>query len=237
MKFIAITDLHLDKSTAGADRFADVMTVLDAAVLKAQQERDAGHEVAFLFLGDLCDPNTVRAHRSVAALIAACAELNESEIDSFAIVGNHDVIEDGSGGHTLRALDASQHALVFDMPRDAYHLGVRIIALPFTASSHNYDPDAFIRSLEPDERPTVVIGHLNLEGITAGSETLDMPRGRDVFWPLDALADCFPDAILLGGHYHQRQLFKGVNIIGSAVRLAFDERNNQCGYAVIEIKA
>ena len=117
--------------------------------------------------------------------------------------------------------------------------GARLIALPFTATSHDYDPDAFIRAChkrhyDPKE-PVLIIGHLNLEGISPGSETTDMPRGRNVYWPMDAIKECFPTATVIGGHYHTPQEYNGVTIIGSMVRLRFDERDNTPGYIVVEV--
>ena len=83
--------------------------------------------------------------------------------------------------------------------------------------------------------PVIIAGHLNLEGITAGSETTKMPRGREVYWPLDAIRECFPDALVLGGHYHERQLYQGVQIIGSLARLTFGEEDTQPAFIEVEV--
>lgn len=249
MRLVAVSDLHLDQSTAGVDRFDDVKHVLDQAVEHAIEIKAD----AFAFCGDLTDPHTVRSHRSVDALAEASARLKAHDVMVIMIAGNHDVIEDGSGrtvldslkhmdiGHVItepcvRELVTESPVMVCGKPRiiDLCTL----IALPFTPTSHNYDPDAFIRSLTGDNRATgkvLVIGHLNLEGITPGSETTDMPRGRDVYWPLEALRELYPEAMLLGGHYHTPQVFEGVHIVGSAARLRFDEANNDPGFIVLEV--
>lgn len=241
-KIVVIGDLHLDQSTAGVDRFKDCYDVLMQAVEKAIEVKAA----ALIFTGDLSDPHTVRSHRAVAALAEAVSRAHHEGIWSVLLAGNHDVIEDGSGGSVMDALGWSGKCTLVKRPSfiplcDG-HKGAccMLLCLPFTPSSHNYDPDEYVRQCAARERPEpgmplLVIGHLNLEGITAGSETVDMPRGRDVFWPLQALQECFPDALLVGGHYHTAQTFKGVHIVGSAVRLRFDERDNNPGFLVLEV--
>lgn len=243
MKLIAVSDLHLDQATSGIDRFDDVSKVLTSAVDHAVESSAD----AFLFLGDLADPNTVRAHRSVDALGAAMFTLKSHGIPTVCLAGNHDVIEDGSGNTVLDALRWIDAGPVFTRP--SVHTLERpaklrngsgkkfvctIVALPFTPLVHNYDPEQFIRELPELTSPVVVIGHLNLKGITLGSESTDMPRGRDVFWPLEALHEKLPEALWLGGHYHTPQTFEGVRIIGSAVRLRFDERDNAPGFVSVE---
>jgi DNA repair exonuclease SbcCD nuclease subunit len=93
-KIVVLGDLHLDQSTAGVDRFADGSTVLERAVRHAQELK----AMAFVFLGDLSDPHTSRSHRAVATLARAVADLKKAGTWSILLVGNHDVIEDGSGG-------------------------------------------------------------------------------------------------------------------------------------------
>jgi hypothetical protein len=117
---------------------------------------------------------------------------------------------------------------------------VDVIALPFTPFCRSYDPAVFLREAAFVCRsPRVLIaGHLNLEGITPGSETLDMPRGRDVFFPIEEALATFGDrAILLNGHYHERQVYRGVQVVGSLERLGFGELRNEPGYLLVEVNA
>jgi len=63
-----------------------------------------------------------------------------------------------------------------------------------------------------------------------------MPRGRDVFWPLDALREVCPDALLVGGHHHRRQIYRGVQVVGAlAGPLVFGEEDLRPGYLVLEL--
>jgi hypothetical protein len=230
---VAISDVHGDVSTAGVDRFEDIVEVGDRSV---QHAIDIG-ATAHVFVGDLADPHTVRSHRSVAKLAEWRRRLHLKGILSIAIAGNHDVIEDGSG---VTVLDVLKHdgcgpvatqPCTFPVGPDCYAL-----ALPFCASSHNYDPEAIVRKLhENGTKIDIVFGHLNLRGIKVGSETTDFPRGRDVFWPTEVLRELYPDALLVGGHYHTPQVFDGVHIVGSAVCLRFgDEAGNHTGFSVFK---
>lgn len=242
MKFVCISDLHLDQSTAGVDRYEDGSRALDAAADHACKI-DAD---ALIFCGDLSDPHTVRVHRALRKLAEVVHRLMGEGIDTIMLAGNHDVIEDGSGGCILDVLSWGD-GFVLARPQvlryarssrtmlKGNHL-CNLVALPFTPTSANYDPAEFVRGMELDPKlPTLVVGHLNLEGITVGSETTEMPRGRDVFWPLQALRERCPDALLVGGHYHAAQVYQGVHIVGSAVRLRFDEKDNEPGFLVLEV--
>jgi DNA repair exonuclease SbcCD nuclease subunit len=242
MKLIVSSDWHLDASTSGLPRFDDVRAAVDEVVGAARRE----HVDAFLFLGDLCDPDTTRSHRCSAAAIAVALKCRAMSVASFWLAGNHDVVEDGFGTTTLSALRESEVATrIFEQPGVVSPFsGVSILALPFTPRSHAYDPAKYVEDVAKSGALTddkvIIIGHLNIEGITPGSETTDMPRGRDVFLPTAAIAKHFPKATVLNGHYHQRQSFDTrdgvvVNIPGSLERLTFGEERNEPGYLIVEI--
>lgn len=237
-RILAASDWHLDASTAGVDRFDDTAGAVDASVEAAiDLQVDT-----YLFGGDLTDPNNVRSLRATTTIIQAFRRLIAKGIQPVAVAGNHDVIEDGGRFTTLSPLNAAcPEALVAELPSmRTLKNGSLLIALPFTSTAYAYDPAEFIARcaglLDASNRglPTIIAGHLNLEGISPGSETLDMPRGRDVFWPMEAIAEHFPHALCVGGHYHAPQEYGGVHIIGSLARLRFDECSNETGYVVLE---
>lgn len=239
MKIAVVSDLHLDTVTHGVDRFEDGVAALNQAVDEAcSLEFDA-----FVFCGDLCNPDTHRSHRAVAAMTAACHTLQGFDVRVFVIPGNHDVIEDGSGGHVLMQLHASGLAHVYSQPTflepDARWVRVGrppelpLLFLPFVPSSHNYDPAQFVREHATDRR-VLVFGHLNLPRAMGGSESSTMARGRDVFWPLDAIREHLPNAVCIGGHYHRHQEVDLVTIVGSPTRLRFDEEDNFPGWLKID---
>ena len=241
LKLIISSDWHLDASTAGMPRFDDVKKAVESIVWAA---RTAKADM-FLFLGDLTDPDSVRSHRSVADAVNVALGLARLGIPSRWLVGNHDVIEDGSGDHTLMSIgelhrhdDVLGLIRVFDRPSvEDIEGGVMLVALPFTPRSHPYDPATYVSTLDaasPCGR-VVVMGHLNIEGIGPGSETTDMPRGRDVFFPVDAVQKRWPGALMLNGHIHKPQRFNNIYIPGSPCRFTFGEEHNSPGYLVCEV--
>lgn len=233
MKLLVTSDWHLDAVTAGLERFGDIDRAARAAVQKALEiEADR-----FVFLGDLCDPDTTRSHRAIAYAIAVERLMREKGLESWWLTGNHDVIEDGTGTSTLTPLKAAG-AKVFDSPAHFGQEGggVQVIVLPFTPRSHAYSPEDYVRScVDHGTRRMLVLGHLNIEGIGPGSETTDLPRGRDVFLPLTAIRERWPGAVVLNGHYHRGQEFNGVFVPGSLARLTFGEEDNLPGYLIVEV--
>ncbi len=246
MRILVTSDWHTDAMTAGIDRGPDVEEAVDETINAAIREKAD----LYLFLGDLCDPDGVRSHRAAAVGVRAAAALLREGIRSRWLVGNHDVIEDGSGTNTLAGIAAMYpiaadgDVVVWDspcsevipvLPAELDAGSVLLVALPFTPRSHAYDPAAFVEILPPHLGPVIVAGHLNIEGIGPGSETIDMPRGRDVFFPLEAVKKRFPKALMLNGHYHTRQTFNGIVIPGSLERLTFGEEKNEPGYLIVEV--
>jgi DNA repair exonuclease SbcCD nuclease subunit len=250
MKILATGDWHLDAHTAGVPRFDDVKRAIEQTVQAAAAEQVD----LYLFMGDLSDPDRGRAFAAAGyACEIATRLLLGWGIASVWLTGNHDVVEDGSGASTLSPLAGvarswsvvrgGEDLVVADGPLVLpCFLGrqVDVIALPFTPFCRSYDPAVFLREAAFVCRsPRVLIaGHLNLEGITPGSETLDMPRGRDVFFPIEEALATFGDrAILLNGHYHERQVYRGVQVVGSLERLGFGELRNEPGYLLVEVNA
>jgi len=245
IRILVSSDWHADASTAGHERFADVEVAVDETVEAAVQQR-CTH---YLFLGDLCDPDETRSHRAVALALRTALRLADHGIASHWIVGNHDVVEDGHRSHTLLALKALEGEVplkcsVHDGPTiarldDRPDGRVALVALPYTPRSHAYDPEDFIRRSDTFGircQHVVVAGHLNLAGITPGSETDDMPRGREVFFPIQACREVFGDrAVLLNGHYHRGQVYEGVHVPGSLERLTFGEAGHTPGWLILEV--
>jgi DNA repair exonuclease SbcCD nuclease subunit len=217
VRYLFISDLHLDARTAGVPRFEELsdsleLTCEQAAVLKVDQ---------IVFAGDLCDPG-MGAHRCVARAIRFA---EQAPVPSIWVTGNHDVVEDGTGASTLDPIGAAGYSVI-SQP-DVTCSG-EVLWLPFTARALAYDPSAIVeQTAEFGSGVRLVVGHLNLKGITPGSETTSMPRGREVFWPVDKIKACLPQALAIGGHYHKAQFYKGVEIIGSSARLNFAEEDSE----------
>lgn len=249
MRIVVSTDWHPDTNTAGYARFDDVDEAVHATVAAAVDLK-ADY---YMFWGDLItnDPVLDLMVRCICLAQDAARELERHSIPSFWMPGNHDVFEDGRGTTALDPI-ASSDPMQLPQPgrgRNMVHLvkrpnvyalaGGHVVFLPFTPLSHGYDPAEFVRSLFDDDSPhpevKLVCGHLTLEGIGPGSETLDTPRGRDVLFPIDLVKQRFPNAVLGNGHYHRRQVYRGVQIPGSLVRGTRAEADNEPGYLVLEL--
>lgn len=234
---VVSSDWHADAVTGGVERWPEVQQLALQAAKHAVELVGEAHRAVFVFAGDLCDPHSPRSHRAVDVAANVADYLGREGLRSIWITGNHDVFEDGSGEHTLMALRSVCGTKVFDRPHveELWEGGPELAALPFAPASHAYDPVVVVEEWAQLRRPPdVVVGHLNLEGIVPGSEAAEYARGRSVFWPLDALREHLPSAFLIGGHYHKRQRYQSVQIVGSLARLAHGD-GAAPGYIVVQL--
>lgn len=240
---IVTADWHLDAVTAGAERYDEILTAAHAIVDRAIHLADT-RDVVFIFAGDLCDPDPPRCWRAAAAAVEIAMRLESYNIPSVWITGNHDVLEDGHGSHTLMPLKALQRydgfrTIVVDEPKTVeVTCGVhpiQVMCFPYVARSLSYDPAALLRGITPRIPRHLIVSHLMLEGIGPGSEVKDFARGRDVFLPVDDLRKKFGDIPIVNGHYHTGQLYRGIHIPGSIARLTFGEATNSPRFLEIDL--
>jgi len=251
MRILGTSDWHLDAFTAGLARFDDVARSARGTVELAKRECCDG----YVFLGDLADPGP-RAHRASALAIELASDLARAGIWSRWLVGNHDVVEDGSGSSTLSPLAAVPGEI-----RDVDHLqrpidvwsdptlewlsdDVLAVALPHPARGRGYVPEEVVREEFgrrvgfEGARVVLIFGHLTVPGIERGSEVLDMPRGREVRYPIEAIRERWGDrALMLNGHYHRsyRRADGPVIVPGSLERLTKGEARNEPGCLILEV--
>lgn len=238
MKILHTSDWHHDARTAGVPRAKDV----EAAVWQTVRVAIDRKVDVYAFTGDLADPEDCPAAlAAVQFAIEIALHLRARKIMSWWMAGNHCVIEDGSGRTVLsplRALEPINEIAVFEYPyvlKDC--MGCTVCFLPFTASSHTYDPVEALKPAQALANPrTVVLSHLNVPGIVPGEETNEMPRGRDVWLPIQNID---PAWTVLQGHYHrqQRHVVDGriINVCGSLARLTFGEESNQPSFQIVEV--
>lgn len=243
MRLLLVSDLHLDWHTRGRPRFDDLAKAFSTIVPIAIEQK-----AIVFFLGDLCDPDrNLSPMRCVEFAMSIAVELADHDIASHWLAGNHDVIEDGSGTTTLtpfRALTSSayyrSHIFLHERPNiSQLGDGWNLLALPYTPLSHAYDPVEWAAHVQNDPTPLIVISHLMIEGIVAGEETTEMPRGRSVLLPLGMLTQRAGWTLILNGHYHQRRVtpegLRGRDVVipGSLGALTFSEENHQPGFLII----
>ena len=244
MKVLMTSDWHLDAVTGGAERFDDLERAVNASVAYAIEQ----HVDLYLFLGDLCDPDPHTNARCVSFAVEVARRLAANGICSRWLVGNHDVIEDGSGFNVLMPIAAASSWPATDAPSmfQVYHsptvevfesLDLAIVALPFTPRCETYDPTTFLEGLEGDPLPkhVIVLSHLNVPGIVPESETKEMPRGRDVWLPVRVLKNVLGSAVFVAnGHYHRPQKTDdGVHVVGSLEQLTFGEEGQSKGWLMV----
>lgn len=247
-KLLLTGDWHVDWVTAGVARLPDLQQAVKATIRSAIEAKCTD----YVFLGDLANPEGV--NEATCLIIEAVWTLVQHDIDVHLIPGNHDVVENGAGTTTLSPLAVAAMAInqfarrgenpdigeviVCERPK-LYEIGpYNWLALPYTPHSHTYDPEAFVREHKKQlaQKPTIAYGHLMFDGITPGVETTDMPRGRDILFPLDELKRrCKGGLFMANGHYHERQVYSGVQIPGSLERLTFGEEHNTPGWLIVEV--
>lgn len=247
MRMLITSDWHGDSFTAGLARFDDVARSARATVDLARRERCDG----YVFLGDLSDPGP-RAHRCSALAIELDHELDRAGIWRRWLVGNHDVVEDGTGSSTMSSLASHCRGFrnemarvwsdpLWEHPGRVAESGVFVVALPHPARGRAYEPAEYVRGCDlPDEhaRTVFVFGHLTVPGIEPGSEVLDMPRGREVRYPVEAIRERWGDrALMFNGHYHRsyRRSESPVVVPGSLERLTRGEAGNAPGCLIVEV--
>jgi DNA repair exonuclease SbcCD nuclease subunit len=238
MKLLITSDWHLDFYTAGLERHHDVAAAVEYTVEKAEAEK-VDH---YLFLGDLADPG-VPAIAAVTWALWTAGKLARKGIESWWLAGNHDVIEDGRGTTTLSPLAAAgiEGVTVCEKPGhfSLQTAAIDLITLPYQARSSPTweDPEHAVAKAREHgtARVCIVAGHLMLPGMHPGSESTDMPRGRDIHFPL-AAAKVIPGVQLFNGHYHRQQVTPdGVQIPGSLARLTFGEEQNTPAFLIVEL--
>lgn len=245
MRIVVVGDLHLDAVTMGVARFDEIVRALDETVDCAIQ---TGADL-WVQLGDVFDPDAGPvAYRALRELVRVVGRLRNADVPVAFVAGNHDVVEDGTGTTTLSPLAYLEgndtpglpHVDVFDRPGvfrvDAKGGGRRtIVSLPYTATSHAYDPEEFVDRKLEGTRDAIVLGHLVVPGVSPGEEAVEFARGRDVFFPTEA---CLRNrvALMLQGHHHLRQTTgDGVMIPGALSRLTFGEESYKPGFLICEV--
>lgn len=238
------TDWHGDRDTLGVSRTSEVRDAVKQSVAHAIEI----NADAYLFAGDLADPDSGGAtFRAQEIAIEAAHELSDHGIRSIWIAGNHDVNEDGTGATCLSPLAAIERSrgckellYVAETPRVVdLSEDLAVMCLPYVPISHGYSPSEYARGIfgsgertDIDQR-IITLSHLMIPGVVLGEETTEMPRGRDVAFPL---AETARAVVRINGHYHTRQTTaEGILIPGALCRFTFGDERSEPGYLVIDL--
>lgn len=229
---VVISDLHLDHVTQGISRLPEV----EAAVLQSVAHAVAIKASAWLFLGDAMDPDAgAKVFDCLRVLFHAAEALRQAGIPVVMLAGNHDVVVDGSEATTLTPFRHSAGVHLLERPSVLELPDLPpMAAFPFAASSHSYDPETAFDALDG----YVTLSHLNVAGVQPGEETKEIPRGREVMFPITKTTKAL---LRLQGHYHRQQAFDPgddgppILIPGAPCRLTHSEEGHEPGYLVVGV--
>lgn len=244
MKIVAVSDLHFDAVTAGVSRFDEVQRSFRAAVARACEWANL-----FVFAGDACDPDNGSASiRAIAELCRGAGVLKQAKVPSVWVAGNHDVIEDSLGTTVLDPVQAPfEYRDVYVATKPNWTTldgGGSVLMLPYLeARRHDAYEEFWLQrnSFEflAKQRPIIVVSHFTkIEGVTLGSESTHMARGRGVPLPVEELKKIAPD-VILQGHFHKPGAYNvdgmKVHVIGSPEAFTFGEDGQRAKWLEIEV--
>ncbi len=246
---VIISDLHGDARAHGKPRFEEFERVTRRAAMVAIERKAA----AFLFLGDLCDPDSgAVVFRCQHVLADAALQCAQNGVHVVLVAGNHDVCGDGLGTTTLTPLWFLENLAtpegwgvvrVVEQPR-TFQLGHLVVhALPYTEPRKSVDLDAHVRSVGAERRfpgrKNVVLFHGSIPGLVPGEEATEMPRGREVVLPARAIRESIPRPHVFCGHVHKRQWFEceGLRglVVGAAMAMSHGEEDHDPGFVCVTI--
>lgn len=248
MRVVAVSDVHGDAVTAGVRRFDEVQRSMLDAMGEAIREK-AG---AFVFCGDLTDPDSgLVLVQCLGLALFVARQLERHGVTSIWIAGNHDVGNDGEGTTTIDPLSAlassdltpgAARVYVATQPATFIVRGVEFTCLPYPSVATAYDPARAVEGCKTRIGPLVILSHLSVRGIIPGEESAEMPRGRDVWFPEDAVAEIarVRPTLVLQGHFHRRQVFTTksglpIQIVGSIATFSHGEDRGVPGYVVVDV--
>jgi DNA repair exonuclease SbcCD nuclease subunit len=243
VRVVVVSDAHHDWVTSGVARAEEVERALWQSVEVAREQRAA----AWVFAGDMCDPDDVSSVLRAGELAVALATELARFTRSVWLTGNHDVLEDGRETSTLQPLRGMGHGVnLFVRPGLFLTDGLIVVALPYVATAGAYDPIAIVKQAAQGARlaqpdwPMLVVGHLSVPGVQPGEEVKELARGRDVVLPLAEIAKLPGRVTVVNGHYHRAQVFHSpegvdVHVPGSLVRLTHGEEAHEPSILVLDL--
>lgn len=230
----------IDPKTGLASRLVDFFKTFDLIVDTAIKESVD----CVLFAGDMYktrDPSPTE-QRGVSERIK---KLTKSGIPLVLVVGNHDTPNTDGKANTLDIYSALEvdNVTVIRKPQwinlSTKSGQLQVVGLPWL---HNRDfkflGERVVSMYEKLEKaiPSVVVGHLEVEGALFGSEK-GLTVGSDVTTPLAILTDRRLDYVALG-HIHKHQILAKNPLViysGSPQRIDFGEEKEEKGFIMVEI--
>jgi DNA repair exonuclease SbcCD nuclease subunit len=244
MKFVTVSDLHLDWVTDGVPRFDDIAGQVEDVATYCLS--DPAEDV-FVCLGDITNPNSPATLRSISWVASFATRLALNGFRSIWVAGNHDTADDGYGTTTLSPLrDINPLVTVCEVPRviRIARTGsddLVVFGLPYPGVGATHRAREMMNDLSGESIPHIILSHLTLPGMHPGSETTAMPRGPDVQLPLDECRRLQENhrTVVVNGHYHAGGVhnIEGLEvwIPGAVAKLTHGEEKNSPGFLEIVV--
>ncbi|KKS65263.1 hypothetical protein A3A14_01245 [Candidatus Daviesbacteria bacterium RIFCSPLOWO2_01_FULL_43_38] len=250
MKILHTGDLHigmtnyskLDPETGLESRLLDFFKTFDFIIETAIKE---GID-AFIFAGDAYktrDPSPTQ-QRGFGERVKKIAKAG---IPVVMVVGNHDTPNAEGRANTLDIYSAleidnvwvSRHPEFLSIPTKSGNL--QVITAPWLHKSDfkslGDKLPAMYAKINPEE-PSILAGHLEVEGASFGSEK-GLAIVNDVTVPLSLLTERKLNYVALGHIHKYQELSKNPPVIyaGSPERIDFGEEKEEKGFVLVELSA
>lgn len=241
INIVLVGDQHYDLKTEGIDRNDDILDANMQAINYCLELKNNGEKVILINAGDVFHGTRPRAE-TIAKVIEVHRILEDNEIDTYIISGNHDVIDQVGRTSALEPLLATgfKHINIYhDVTKIELSSGVYLIAIPhiskvkavengFRNAQEYIDAKSteINKSLNEDDT-NIVIAHLNITGAKIGSEEF-MIKGSHEEFP-EVIKKSNKIDYIFNGHFHKAQLIDNpdgapIVIIGNIQRNDFGER-------------
>jgi DNA repair exonuclease SbcCD nuclease subunit len=248
MKVAIASDSHYDLIDGELKRNDDIHRVFGDIISEVIEQKIP----MFVHCGDLYTTNNPTT-QAIGYSINNFKRLQDAEVMSYVLVGNHDVISQFGKVSALEPLRACGYEFVkvIDLPKiEKINKKVYFMFMPHVSKSrvvaNGYSnlEDFWERSVQdmfsqvPDGCFIYVFAHHNISGAVSGSESW-MIRGDEQSIPNSIFENDKVRAVF-NGHIHKPQAFrKGkttVVIVGSIECMNMGERNERKGYVTVEVE-
>jgi len=217
LNVIIYGDQHYDLKTEGIDRTNDIDDAHDQIIDYVDELVIQHEEVLVLNMGDVFHGTRPRAE-VMARVISTFNRLENLGVPTYILAGNHDVIDQQYKSSALAPLEVIgwQYIRVFHDIQRVNYKGLSIVTLPhiskaravqngFKGVQDYIDINSKVIDDDlPEDKPVIVIGHLNIAGARTGTEGF-MIKGQQENFP-EVLKKSKKVNYIFNGHIHKPQL-------------------------------
>lgn len=251
MQLVVCTDQHYGLQTELMDMTKDINRIVQEIIdytLKLDNP-------IFISCGDWYHNNKPSTYLEKLT-IKALNRLEEAEIPTIIIIGNHETIAEPGRKHALEPLQEINYRNIriiddVEVVQVEPFYNINFICLPHISKSRLVDkketitkPDKYFEKCSKeiletldDTKINIVLSHLNIEGAQAGSEGYFI-KGEHENFP-SILKNSSKIHGIINGHLHKRQILQKtpfpVILPGSIQRNNFGEATDEKSFMVIEI--